>query len=91
MCTVKLRNMNQNSSKNFNMVSVGNVDLYFSYETVVAFRAPKYNLVVVENSWGPTTGKHLNWIDGGTDKDKRLPYGVFDMKLRDMLKEHGLA
>jgi hypothetical protein len=90
MCKVSFRNMNENSARNFNEVSIGNVDLYFSYETIVGFRAPGYGLVVCENSWGSTTGKHLNWLDGG-DKKSRLPYGVFDMKLRDMLNEHGLA
>lgn len=45
-------------------------DFYFSYQTCIAFRTPKTGLVVRENSWGPTTGKHLNWIDGGRKKDR---------------------
>ncbi len=40
-------------------------DFYFSYRTCVAFRTPDTGLIVRQNDWGPTTGKHLNWIDGG--------------------------
>lgn len=50
-------------------VEIGDVTLYFSYKTLVAFRAPGKGLVVSENVWGPTTGKHLNWI-GGSKKDR---------------------
>lgn len=46
-------------------VTVGNVTLWFSYRTVVAFSTPETGLVVRENDWKGTTGKHLNWIDGG--------------------------
>lgn len=44
----------------------------FSYETVVGFRAPGQNWVVRENNWGPTTGKHLKWIDGGSKEAQKL-------------------
>ena len=51
---------------------------YFSYETLVAFRSNKTgNLYVRENVWGTTTGKHLNWIDGG-DKKTRLSRKAFE-------------
>jgi len=36
---------------------------YFSYKTLVAFSTPSSGLVVHENIWRTTTGKHLNWID----------------------------
>ncbi len=51
-------------------VQVGPIALWFSYQTVVAFRAPGYPQVVHDNVWGPTTGKHLNWIDGGDYKNR---------------------
>lgn len=35
---------------------------WFSYETLVAFRIGG-EFHIVKNYWGPTTGKHLNWID----------------------------
>lgn len=69
-------------------VFVGNLCLYFSYQTVVAFRAPGYPLTVSENAWGPTTGKHLNWIDGG-DRKARLPREEFKKRLGQALKNGG--
>tara|TARA_R110002020_G_scaffold168090_1_gene356750 strand:+ start:6743 stop:7015 length:273 start_codon:yes stop_codon:yes gene_type:complete len=51
-------------------VTVGDIDYYFSYRTLVAFRAPGAGLVVRENDWGPTTGKHLNAIDDGDKADR---------------------
>lgn len=44
---------------------VDGVDIYYSYQTPVAFRTADGVTVVRENAWGPTTGKHLNAIDGG--------------------------
>ena len=49
---------------------VGDITIYFSYQTPIAFRAPGRGLVVRQNDWGPTTGKHLNWIDGGNKADR---------------------
>ncbi len=43
---------------------------WFSYQTLVAFNVGN-GKIVHSNDWGPTTGKHLNWIDGG-DKKRRL-------------------
>ena len=43
---------------------------YFSYETLIAFTDPNGKLVIRENDWGTTTGKHLNAID--SDKNKRV-------------------
>jgi hypothetical protein len=46
-------------------------DYYYSYQTLVAFRKFPGGLVVHENDWSSTTGKHLNWIDGGTPEAKK--------------------
>ena len=63
-------------------VSTGGVDLYFSYETVVAFNAGD-GLVVSENVWSVTTSEHLNRIDGGSAEAKRMrrPYSEFTNQL----------
>ena len=71
------------------LVSVGQLDVYFSYTTVVAFRSPNSGLVVSENQWGPTTGRHLNEIDGG-EQDDRLPRREFVAMLEKTLDEYGL-
>ena len=50
---------------------------YKSYNTIVAFQYKNNvgSLVVCHNHWGTTTGKHLNWIDGGDAhaKKKKAP------------------
>jgi len=49
---------------NAKRINLGNLTLYFSYETLVAIY--DNGLKVIENCWGPTTGKHINAIDGGS-------------------------
>lgn len=49
-------------------VHTNGMDLYFSYQTLVAFRSYSGRLVVHQNDWGTTTGKHLNAIDGGNKR-----------------------
>lgn len=81
-----------NYGANSLLVSVGNLDLYFSYQTVVAFRGAD-GLKVRQNDWSTTTGKHLNWIDGG-DKDakkKRLAGQEFETLLNTELARYGLT
>jgi len=46
---------------NKNIVSIGGIDLYFSYKTLVAFR-DETGLKISENVWSKTTGKFLNEI-----------------------------
>lgn len=42
-------------------VCLGDVSLYFSYQTCIAFRAGAHRYRL-ENHWGPTTGKHLSLL-----------------------------
>jgi hypothetical protein len=70
-------------------VRVGVLSLRFSYRTVVAFSTPETGLVVCQNEWGTTTGKHLNWIDGG-DKKSRLPRAEFLNALTKAMRNHNL-
>lgn len=49
-------------------VDLGPLTVWFSYSTAVAFHVSGKERVVHCNSWGPTTGKHLKWIDGCTSK-----------------------
>jgi hypothetical protein len=76
---------------NYGTVTIGSLSLTFSYETVIAFDSP-YAYGVSENAWGPTTGKHLNRVDGGTKEAKaaRLSREAFEEKLAWVLEEHGL-
>lgn len=74
MSLPKINGYGQYSSDNYGahclVVSMGSVTVWFSYRTPIAFVVHGHNRVVHENDWGPTTGKHLNWIDGG-DKDAK--------------------
>lgn len=60
---------------NFTVVEIGPIELYFSYETVVGYRTEEEGVVLSENVWGVTTGKHLNFID--SHKPSRLPHDQF--------------
>ena len=51
---------------------------YFSYKTMVAFKPAGKDIKVIQNYWGSTTGKHLNWIDGGNKKER---LGKFEFNL----------
>ena len=64
------------AKNNAKMIKLNGMTFYFSYETLVAVHTGK-ELKVVQNQWGPTTGKHLNKIDGG-DKTHRLEKHKFD-------------
>jgi hypothetical protein len=60
-------------------ITLPNITLYFSYETVIAYSNDTEGLVVSENMWGPTTGKHLNWIS--TDHKTRVKRTEFEDRL----------
>ncbi len=70
-------------------VSVGNLTLNFSYNTVVAFNSPFSGFVISENIWSTTTGRHLNEIH--PDKSLRIPNEDFKLKLSEVLKHYGLS
>lgn len=58
------------------VVDVGPVTVWFSYRTPVAFQVSGHEAVVHRNDWSTTTGKHLNWIDGG-NKRRRVDGETF--------------
>jgi hypothetical protein len=69
---------------NGKLVSVytNEMTLWFSYNTLIAFRLGAEK-VVHENSWSNTTGKHLNQIDGG-DKASRVNEATFKAKWKEL-------
>ena len=66
---------------NFSLVTVGDLEIGFSYSTPVAFRKGYGPWVVSENLWGPTTGRHLSWFPGGADKSRRYSREAFEIAL----------
>ncbi len=65
--------------------NLGRLTVWFSYKTPIAFQVGGRGPVVCVNCWGPTTGKHLNAIDGG-NKGARLPRREFEAALELALK-----
>ena len=63
-------------------ITIGGVQVFYSYQTPVAFRTADGRLVVRQNEWNQTSGKHLNWIDGG-DQTSRIPGKEFVKRLVD--------
>lgn len=91
--SVKKWNYGNYSSDNYGAnsiaIEVGERTIYYSYNTCVAFKGKnsdgKYFYCVSVNYWGKTTGKHLNWIDGGY-KENRLTAEEFEKNLQEFLK-----
>ena len=55
MNKISLENL---GTPNKNLITIGNLKLWFSYKTIVAYEYKK-KLCCRENDWGPTTGKTL--------------------------------
>lgn len=89
---IRIWNYCNYSSSNYGSsraIQVGDLELYFSYDTIIAFRSPK-GLRVHKNDWSTTTGKHLNAIDDG-DKKNRLDTEQFDKELDELLQQYQLV
>jgi hypothetical protein len=80
-------------ASNLTEVEVGQVTLYFSYESLVAFQHPAVGgRVVSENQWSKTTGKHLTLIDGRTTKaeqKQRLAASEFNALVKQYIDTIG--
>lgn len=62
---------------NSTALHVGQLTLYFSYETVIAFYSPETRLVVSENLWGATTAKHIKAVTGREPEKKAVASGAY--------------
>ena len=84
-----MKDVSIETGSNFAVVSFQNLTLWTSYNTVIGFMTPKTGRVRRVNSWGPTTGKHLNAVE--SDKGKRINGADFEAQLADVLKAFGLS
>ena len=86
----KISSYGQYSSDNYGAhtlkVELGSITLYYSYKTIIAYHDNQDGLIVSENQWTVTTGKHLNWID--SNKKDRKPASEFNELLQSALKRH---
>lgn len=78
-----------NDRANAMQVCTSGITYWFSYQTCVAFEDGD-GLRVVKNQWGPTTGKHLNLIDGGSREavKERLKLDEFNRQLAQAEAAH---
>jgi len=58
--------------------TIGNNQVFYSYNTTVAIKTP-IDTYVCENVWSVTTGKHLNRIEEltGSNREYRMRYKDF--------------
>ena len=75
---------------NFTEVTIGDITVWYSYSTPVAFYTSETGKIVRENDWAQTTGRHLNYIDGG-NRSARLPSDQWVARLNETLHRLGLA
>jgi hypothetical protein len=73
---------------NLTEVTIGSLDLYYSYETVIAFR-DGVGLKVSQNCWSNTTGRHISLLE--SDKAKLIKSDLFDDMLLEAMKRHNLT
>lgn len=66
--------------------SYGNT-YWYSYETMIAFQGKGQKLLICENTWSQTTGKHLNMID--PDKSIRVSREFFKNAIAQYLGNSG--
>lgn len=62
----------------FAKLTIGEVTIFFSYETPIAYVENGF-VVIRQNDWGATTGKHLNRVN--TDKKIRISGEQFEKAL----------
>lgn len=67
-------------------LNMGVFQLYYSYETIVAFDSITTGLVCSVNRWGNTTGKHLNCIE--PNKKLRYNQSEFEEALAILLETY---
>ena len=79
--TVHHPRVGETAQPNFYEIITGDGTFYISYQTCIAYRLSKpcSGLVIRQNDWGPTTGRHLNYIND--DKSIRVTSEEFERAL----------
>lgn len=80
---------------NFTRLSFGKLVVWYSYKTPIAFKLHGMPIVIRENEWGVTSGKHFNALDGGEKEAKaaRVDSAGFETRwamMADKVVEQGI-
>ncbi len=59
MSTITMKNPTERNTE-ARVVDIGNVRLFFSYETLIAIQSGEVYTARRDNVWSPTTGRHIN-------------------------------
>lgn len=70
---------------NNRVVTIGNLKLWFSYNTVIAFEIGDNGTIVSENVFSQTTGEHINAIQ--SDKAERFERLEFESRLKILFNQ----
>jgi hypothetical protein len=62
------------------------ITLFYSYQTIIAYRDVEDGFVMSQNIWGSLTGGHMNLLSG--DKKLRIPHEEFEIKLQAAMERH---
>lgn len=73
---------NQKEVRDFKVLKLGSITVYYSFDTIIGFCTPDTGLCVTENIWGAKTGRHLNMF---SNKEDRLPREEFLTKLENVV------
>lgn len=66
---------------NLSRVSMGDVTVWFSYETPIAFEVKGEGIIVSRNVFGSTTGKHINFVKGEAEDVTQVGEVEFRVRL----------
>ncbi len=82
---MELPTISQYAGNNTTRVVVGNVTVWYSYTTPVAFQVGDVR-VVRENTFSKTTGGHINAIDGGPKGGSRVTATEFQRLWEELVR-----
>lgn len=79
---MKLPSINHPTDRpNFYEIETDGITFWYSYKTCIAFRGDG-GLVIRENDWSVTTGRHLNFVND--DKSIRVSGELFEKTLEEL-------
>lgn len=79
-------------NRNCIILTIKNLQIYFSNNDIIAFNYPETGLEVKENKKGNVIEKHFKWIDGGIEESiqRRIKTKSFNKKLNKICEKEGL-